>query len=247
MRNGVRLVDGQGTLAGTIAVVFIRREYGTVEDFQTIVDIGANVGSFAVFAAQSNPAAQIYCYEPEQQNFDSLGRNIRINKLEDQVSAFQCAVASDCGQRELAVTESLSNSFHMIPDGADMQTVPCTTLGEILDRNNLDRLDLLKLNCEGAEYEILEGCPISDLNRISNIRLEYHNLDSIHKNGQSLSGFLKGRGYRIERFTRYLKTSGFIWAARALHGQRFVLAILSAFWGPDLIAVASVADATIPT
>jgi FkbM family methyltransferase len=244
-RDGIRLVDGQGTLAGTIAVVFIRREYGTVHDFRTIVDIGANVGSFAVYAAQSNPSARVYCYEPERENFGSLTRNIGINDFEDRISAFRCAVGSECGDRELAVTESLSNSFHMAPAGANTQTVPCTTLRRILDHHEFDTLDLLKLNCEGAEYEILEECPRSDLDRISNIRLEYHNLDTAHKNGRSLCRYLRDRGYRIDRFTRYLNTSGFIWAARTLNGHKFLLTVLPVLWSPELVALACVADGTI--
>jgi FkbM family methyltransferase len=242
MRDGTRLVDGQGTLAGTIAVVFIRREYGTVDNFRTIVDIGANIGSFAIYAAQSNPLATIYCFEPEPANFDSLKNNIDINGLHDRVSAFQCAVASVSGDRQLAVIDPLSNSFHMVPVGASMQTVPCTTVGAILDNLGLDQIDLLKLNCEGAEYEILEGCRAEDFSRISNIRLEYHNLDAPGKHGESLSQLLRAHGYRIQRFTRYLNTSGFIWAVRP-HARRVLLAVLSALCGPELLGFGSLADA----
>jgi len=215
-RDGIRLIDARGSMAGTIAVVFIRREYGTVERFRTMVDIGANVGIFAVYAAQSNPRAKIYCYEPERLNFDSLRLNIDINGLDDRVAAFPCAVASDTRGRELAITESLSNSFHMVPSGSRTQTVACTTLGQILDQHDLKQVDLLKLNCEGSEYEILEECPDADLARVSNIRLEYHNLDGANRNGEALSTLLVARGYTIERFTRYLTTSGFIWASRLL-------------------------------
>ena len=57
LRNGVRLIDGTGTLTGAMAVVFVRREYGPMKGFRTIVEIGAHVGSFAVYAAQSCPNA----------------------------------------------------------------------------------------------------------------------------------------------------------------------------------------------
>ena len=53
LRNGVRLIDDTGTLTGTVAVGFVRREYGTMSGFRTIVDIGAHVGIFAIYAAQS--------------------------------------------------------------------------------------------------------------------------------------------------------------------------------------------------
>jgi FkbM family methyltransferase len=214
MRTGFRLIDGEGSLAGTLAVVFIRREYGSLKGFRTIVDIGANMGSFAVYAAQSCPDAKIYCFEPEQQNFRLLKQNIEINELDGRVSAFQCAVASDNGRRELAVGESPLNSFHTIRNSVSHQTVDCMTLRNILADERLDTIDLLKMNCEGAEYEILEGCSENDFKRIANIRLEYHVLDAQSRNGEALSRWLETRGYRIERFTRRLKESGFIWAVR---------------------------------
>jgi FkbM family methyltransferase len=213
MRDGLRLIDRRGGMQGTIAVVFIRQEYGALDRFGTIVDIGANMGTFAIHAAVCNPHATVYCYEPEKRNFGCLKNNIDINGLGGRVFVFERAVAAHNGLRDLAVGDSLSNSFFIIPEGATHQTVVCTTLRSILESRNLAVIDLLKLNCEGGEYEILESCSDSDFDRIRNIRLEYHNL-SAHKNGRSLSRFLEVRGYRIERFTRYRNTSGFIWAAR---------------------------------
>ncbi len=214
MRNGARLVDGTGVLPGTIAVVFIRREYGALEGLGTIVDIGANMGTFAVHAAQCSPDARVYCYEPERHTFGFLKENIGLNGLEDRVSIMQCAVGSYDGLRDLTVGDSLTNSFYLVSDGASRQTVNCTTLRDILARHELKAVDLLKINCEGAEYEILESCSETDLGRIRNIRLEYHNMSTPERNGRTLSRFLEARGYRIDRFTSYRKTSGFIWASR---------------------------------
>lgn len=214
LRNGYRLVDSTGTLPGTLAQVFIRRQYGSVERFRVIVDIGANIGSFTIYAAQSNLHARIFCFEPEQRNFALLEQNIKINGLEGRVSAFQCAVASDAGARELTVGASTLNSFHALPGHTEHRTVNCTTLRNILTSLHLDTIDLLKMNCEGAEYEIVEGCSEADFARLPNIRLEYHILDDSRRNGKSLARFLKSRGYRIERFTRRLNESGYIWATR---------------------------------
>jgi FkbM family methyltransferase len=228
MRTGARLIDTTGTLAGTMAVVFVREEYGRLERFRTILDVGANLGCFALYAAQRCPDAKIYCYEPERRNFESLVRNLKINELAGQVSAFQCAVASSGRRRELAVTEeSLRNSFHIFPPEATRETVDCMTLPNILETQKLGTVDLLKMNCEGAEYEILEGCSDADLRRITNIRLEYHNMPSLKRTGEDLAKFLQDRGYRIERFTRYLKVSGFIWATRTWIGSLLLQPLLT--------------------
>jgi FkbM family methyltransferase len=215
MRSGLRVTDGTGTLPGTLAEVFVRRRYGPVERFRTMVDVGANVGSFALYAAQSSPEARILCYEPEERNFSLLRQNLRINGLEGRVAAFQCAVGSSCGRRKLAVGISQLNAFDYLRDGPSHQLVGCTTLRDIRTEHRLDSLDLLKMNCEGAEYEILVACSPADYDGILNIRVEYHNLDAANRNGPSLRRFLEARGYRIERFTRRRADSGFIWATRA--------------------------------
>jgi FkbM family methyltransferase len=214
LRSGLRVIDATGTLPGTLAEVFVRRRYGTVARFRTIVDVGANVGSFAVYAAQSSPRARIFCYEPEEQNFQRLKRNLSINGLEGRVTAYQCAVASSIVPRKLAVSVSQLNAFDDLRDGASHQVVACTTLQDIRREHGLDTLDLLKMNCEGAEYEILGAGSQADYDGVLNIRLEYHNLDGASRNGESLRRHLEARGYRIQRFTRRLTDSGFIWATR---------------------------------
>lgn len=220
MRNGIKVIDTTGTLPGTLAEVFVRRRYGSVGGFRTIVDVGANVGSFAVYAAQASPHARILCYEPEPQNFLRLQQNLRINNLDERVTAFQCAVGSSSTPRKLGLGhDSQLNSFDYLRGGANSQVVGCTTLRDIREQHHLDRLDLLKMNCEGAEYEILDACSNDDCEGILNIRLEYHNLGGGGRNGESLRRYLQARGYRIARFTRRLTDSGFIWATRAAHAR----------------------------
>ena len=214
LRDGHRLIDGAGTLAGTIAVVFIRQEYGALQQMRTIVDIGANMGAFAVYAALSCPSARIFCYEPIRGNFEVLTQNIRINGIDERVTAIQRAVASTSGSRVISLGSSPLHSLVRGPEGAERQSVSCTTLSEIIEDHKLDEIDLLKMNCEGAEYEILESCPAPELRRVIRIRLEYHNLDSEQRNGGSLRRFLEARGVTIERFSRYRNESGFIWASR---------------------------------
>jgi len=214
LRNGVRLIDATGTLAGTIAVVFLRREYGTLKNLRTIVDIGANMGAFSIYAAYSCPNSQIYSYEPEEQNYRFLRQNIEVNSFEKRISTFKYAVAAFNGDRNIGLSQSPVHSFFSSQTDGPHQIVSCMTLGKIFETQCLSTIDLLKINCEGAEYEILESCEPVYYEQIRNIRLEYHNLDSHKRNGEYLSKFLESKGYVIERFSRYKGISGFIWASR---------------------------------
>jgi FkbM family methyltransferase len=218
LRNGYRLVDSVGTLPGTIAAVFIRREYGALGDARVLLDIGANLGAFAVYAAHACPRARIYCYEPLTENVVSLNRNIAVNSLENRVSVFPYAVAAVSGQRGIAVGESPTHSLVAGATSRTVRTVSCTTLHEILTSQKLETVDVLKMNCEGAEYEIFESCSADDFERIRNIRLEYHDWGDAMRNGDSLAGLLTNHGYVIQRLSRYrgnsglFRQSGFIWA-----------------------------------
>lgn len=221
LRNGYKLRDATGALAGTIAVVFVRREYGFLDKFITIIDIGANVGAFAVYAALSSPRAKIYCFEPEEQNYSYLTENINNNSLGDRIFTVKSAIASHSSKKDLAIGESPIHSFisSLISKNHNKtiyryQKVDCTTLRDFLEMENITQIDLLKLNCEGSEYEILESLSKIYYERIQNIRLEYHNFENLGKNGKYLAEVLETNGYEIQKFTKYRKESGFIWARR---------------------------------
>jgi FkbM family methyltransferase len=220
MRNGYRLIDGAGTLAGTIAVVFVREEYGPLKTHKTIVDIGANMGSFALFAAQRCPGARIFCYEPDSRNFAVLKQNIDVNGLQERVLAFPCAVASESGDRKMGLAASPDHSLLASGGAGAEEWVRCTTLRDILQQHDLETVDFLKVNCEGAEYEILYNCTPEELQHVANIHLEYHSCHGQRNNGNALCEYLRGKGFEIGRFTRHVdrtglfKESGFIWAAR---------------------------------
>lgn len=212
LRNGFCLIDATGTLAGTIAVVFIRKEYGIPVGMKTIVDVGANMGAFALYSAWHSPNARIYCYEPESQNFAYLKQNMIRNSLQNRVRLFRNAVASQSGSRRIFVRESAIHS--LVSNGMDerYETVDCTTLGDICETHGLHKIDLLKVNCEGTEYEIFENCSDKYFERITNIRLEYHDIGNRAKNGSYLVNFLINKGFGIQRFSTYPDGSGFIWA-----------------------------------
>ncbi|MEY4385625.1 MAG: hypothetical protein RLY20_908 [Verrucomicrobiota bacterium] len=216
LRSGTSIKDDSGALTGTMAVVFIRREYGSARGLKTVLDIGANMGCYALYAADAGPEAKIYCYEPEQKNFEQLKQNVAHNKLEARIATINCAVAGNSGDRDLAVGDALLNSFHIIPTHARNQRVSCVTIREIIKAHKLEAIDMLKMNCEGAEYEILESCTPEEFEHIRRIRLEYHNLGQPGRDGESLARLLESKGYRIERFSIYRGGSGFIWATRTV-------------------------------
>ena len=142
----------------------------------TVVDIGANAGYFTLFAASCFADARIFSFEPMPVNYAQLERHRNLNSSRP-IKCFPKAVAGQAG--EISLSFDSSDSFTTsatIFKQADQQTesvnVPCLALSQIFDENNINRCDLLKMDCEGAEYDILYNCPPDYLQRIDQIAME---------------------------------------------------------------------------
>jgi len=178
-----------------------------------IIDIGANIGAFSIFAAKKYPKSRIFSYEPDEKNFEKLKKNLSVNGIEN-VKIFNYAVGKDNGK--MFLFSNLDGSFgtvgsSTIEEGPIKKEVQSINLENILKINKIDFCDLLKLDCEGAEYDILYSSNKETFDKIDLISLEYHNLQG-HK-GTNLEVFLKNLGYDVKLFTnKNNKKFGFIYA-----------------------------------
>ena len=140
----------------------IRNDYGLGQRLKcprTILDVGANVGFFSLCARSFYPTAKIHAYEPNPRIFPFLEQN--VSKCD--VTLFQEALGAKSG-RNLATTQS-------VPDGPISQT----SLASVLSRIG-GHVDLLKLDCEGAEWDLFEASECWDA--VGALRMEYHLLGS---------------------------------------------------------------------
>lgn len=196
----------------TIAIVFIKQEYGDIPSGKkVVVDIGSNIGSFALYAVRSG-AEEVFSYEPEEQNFEVLSENIKMNHFEKRIHAFNTGVGGSAGMRRLYLSESPYHSLYQESESKKFVEISCVTLEGIFGANAIEHIDLLKLDCEGAEFEILLNTPGEYLRRIGEIRMEYHN-----RNGNKvddLRAFLERNGFRVILSGYEADTSGIMWFAR---------------------------------
>ena len=160
----------------TVMVNFCRNEYGKIHRDWSVIDIGANIGVFMLVAARSG-AGHVYCFEPNTEAFDVLGKNIMENALSDRVTATKAAVT---GQADQSVYVPKASSPYnqavstAIGQDVEFEAVESITLSDIIEAYGLADVDLLKLDCEGAEYEILLETPGDVLKKIRKIRMELH-------------------------------------------------------------------------
>ncbi len=119
-----------------------------------VVDVGAAIGQFTVFAARL-PGARVHAFEPSRSNVATLEANLALNDVATSVTVHRVAL----GERDgTGVFETAGHTWVSgLSTGSSGDPVPVRTLAGQLDELGLDHVDLLKVNVAGYEPEVLEG------------------------------------------------------------------------------------------
>ena len=210
LRNGLKIMlsDHPHDVI-TAFVVFAKKDYGHIARGSTVVDVGANVGILSLYAV-SRGAARVYAYEPNAQSFAHLQRNIQQNRLDSVILPHRVAVTGRGGDVVKFPVESSAYGA-ILPDDttAGFELVPTTSLEHIMRDNHLDRVHLLKLDCEGAEYEIVGQTPGEVWDRVDAVRLEYH-----RGRPEDIIAALGRRGLAVELHRPDPNGRGMLWFRR---------------------------------
>ena len=167
----VRGFDDLVTLWGVVA----RRDYPVRGDERLIVDAGANFGSFSLWAAREAPEARIIALEPVAATFQRLTDHIRLNGLGGRITPLPVGVAGASGNREINVSDVGAYSSFYAGEGRPRETVRARSLADLLaDLGDPPVVDLMKMDCEGAEMEAILGADEGTLRRFTRIAVEYH-------------------------------------------------------------------------
>ncbi len=151
-----------------------------------IIDVGANKGSYCAFVQESNLTSIIYAFEPHPKTFGILTKNT----INTNIKLFNQAVGSREDSKELYDFESKDGSEqaslfqNVITDiyggSAISHTVEVVQLDSVIFNENLDVVDLLKIDTEGNEYDVLLGCADSIKNKkIKAIHFEFNEMNII--------------------------------------------------------------------
>jgi FkbM family methyltransferase len=185
-----------------------------IEPGWTVVDIGAAIGEFAIFAAMV-PKTHILAYEPSTLSAEVLLHNLRLNQMENVVLE-RVAVGADFGKSELDTSgDPLQMGTFESETLASSEPVDVVPLSSVLSQAG-GSIDLLKLDCEGAEYGILMMAPANVLDRIERIVLEYHDPEAIGRQ-LDLATHLTAAGFDVEWWPNVVhsKTLGYLRARRS--------------------------------
>jgi FkbM family methyltransferase len=152
-----------------------------------IIDVGANIGFFSILARHYFPAAMIDAYEPNKSVFPFLAKN--LSHLE--VNIFMAGVGRNAGRGD--VVEGTTSLYSTIRRD-DLGNIPIVSISQAIERMGRN-VDLCKLDCEGAEWEILEDPDFLD--RVRYLAIEYHPDPDGYRNVEWLIGKLRLSGFAI--------------------------------------------------
>ncbi len=185
----------------------------------TVVDLGANIGVFALECQRLAAGVRVLAAEPNPQTFRQLRRNVDANGLDGTVHAWPVAVGRE--RRPLYLKPGADTSGHqeLVPEGAG-EPIPCETLDDFFARAGIDGCELLKIDTEGAELDIVAGASAALWQTIRRVVIEYH--DNVHPGaGAQLERRLAALGYDCRRVpTPGYPHLGHLYAVRPALGER---------------------------
>jgi FkbM family methyltransferase len=144
----------------------------------TIVDIGAHYGYFSMYASKNlSPGSKVFAIEPSQSNFERLQENINASCLKN-IHVSNVAIGNVNTVRKIFTSKPQNHSLyeHYIDGMLEGRNVACITLANFCEKNGISTIDFLKIDCEGAEHEIIQSFGSQILNKIKIISLEIHDM-----------------------------------------------------------------------
>lgn len=140
------------------------------KDIDTFLDIGSNIGYYALLAAKSNSNIKIFAFEPAHGPKFYLNKNIEINHFSKNITAIDLALSNTVGKINFYEVKSLKYKYlkHNLAGEGNAGTkktsrnfiknvVKSNTLENFINSKNITKLDLIKIDTEGTEIDILNS------------------------------------------------------------------------------------------
>jgi FkbM family methyltransferase len=204
-RSGFAIPMKDPTDVQTTWVVFCTGDYFVPYGSATVLDLGANIGAFSVFASKCRGARRIYALEPVASTFATLQTNIEANALTN-VQLVRKGIGARSGRRTIhhgttSQHASLIYRGDSRYESGSTEDVDVVTLDDLFRELRLDEVDMVKMDCEGGEVEAILAASDATLRRIKHLSLEYHYPGNI-SNDAEFFGRLARAGFRCTRRSR---------------------------------------------
>lgn len=212
LKNGLKFFTWQPLDAIVIKETIIDDSYrlfSLKKPVNFIIDIGGAMGDSALFLAKKFTSAKILVFEPLPDQYQLLLKNIELNNLSNIIPY------------QLAIATKKTINLYLSPSHVHASTVNNSRAvdkifvkGERLDKFVTRQVDLLKIDCEGAELDILWSIIPAKMKLIRRVVAEYHNHIIPHED-QKIAGLLKKYGFAVSQEKNpIVSTTGYVFGVK---------------------------------
>lgn len=193
-----------------IREIFIEDGYGSSFEYlsrvagpATVLDLGANIGCFSLRAAATNPLLEVCAYEPGPPNAHLFRMNCLANpELASRVRLHEEAAGGDTRRAEWSYNADNPGGSSLFGGHALRTEVQIRAFGDIV-RSIPEPIALVKIDIEGAEYELIEETPEEAWAGIPAVTVEMHPDPRGRTDGEGLRRCLEALGYSGRPDGRY--------------------------------------------
>lgn len=167
----------------------------------TFFDIGGNEAYFSVIASKKVKQGKVFCIEPQSRLIPVIQQNIMLNQCEN-VKVSRLALSKEAGSTEIFLrpnTNTGSSSLFQVSKMSTVkESVPTERLDKYFETNQISKVRLMKIDCEGAEGLVIEGGrKVFEEKKVEILALEYHPHVLSEAQISEIDGFLKDCGYHL--------------------------------------------------
>ena len=188
-----------------------KKENFEIKPNDVVIDVGAHIGLFTIYASQFCTNGKIYSFEPVIENYQLLLENIQLNNL-NCVTSFNQAVSNSNDSIDLFLNNDESG-HSMFSKSSKSIIIDSISLQKFFDEHQIKHCNFLKLDCEGAEYEIIKNLPLEYFQKIDKLVIEYHMADSHPEFLIELKEILLRQNFEIET-KKLFSDIGFLYAKK---------------------------------
>jgi FkbM family methyltransferase len=139
-----------------------------------VIDVGAHVGAFTIWVASRAPCL-VLALEPNPETFQLLEQNVERAAIGRRVALEKAALAGQSGERKLSVRRYSTDATILgAEESADAVPVKAFSLVDVIVMSGFPEIDLLKIDVEGAEYEVFANLEPHTLDRVRALIVECH-------------------------------------------------------------------------
>lgn len=181
-----------------------------------VVDIGGHIGTFSIKA--SLHSKQVVAYEPDHESAAVLRENVRLNERKN-VRIIPFGIARKQGRYQIFISEDnpqCNSMYKVFSEGkTHTQLIKCKNFEDEMLRLKLKNIDLLKVDCEGAEFEILMSLSKKTYNKINAIIVEYHETHEHEYGHKDLFDIFHNNGFKVQTVNKINSSVGLLYATKS--------------------------------